>query len=70
MRANQVVLAQGQGQPQRKVQFVRTGQSVSSFTSPLPNPSLDGTSTGWARYARCPFSASRAQPLPAPQLKR
>jgi hypothetical protein len=25
-----------------------------------PNPSIEWTSTGWARYARCSFSASRA----------
>jgi hypothetical protein len=36
----------------------------------LPNPSIEWTSTGWARYARCSSSASRAQPAPAPHVKR
>jgi hypothetical protein len=36
----------------------------------LPNPSIEPTSTGWARYALCSFSASRAQPLPAAHVKR
>jgi hypothetical protein len=36
----------------------------------LPNPSLERTSTGWARYARWSFSASRAQPVASAQLKR
>jgi hypothetical protein len=35
-----------------------------------PNPSIEPTSTGWARYARCSLSASRAQPLPAAHVKR
>jgi hypothetical protein len=39
-------------------------------TGPLPNPSIERTSTGWARYARCSFSASRAQPVPASHVKR
>jgi hypothetical protein len=62
--------ARAQGQPQRKLQFVRTGQSVSSATSPLPNRSLEWTSTGWPRYAHCSSSASRGQPVAATQLKR
>jgi hypothetical protein len=44
--------------------------SLGSQTALRPNPSLERTSTGWARYARCSFSASRAQPVPAAQLKR
>jgi hypothetical protein len=44
--------------------------SLGSQTALRPNPSLERTSTGWARYARYSFSASRAQPVPAPQLKR
>jgi hypothetical protein len=35
-----------------------------------PDPSLERTSTGWARYARCQLSASRAQPVASAQLKR
>jgi hypothetical protein len=35
-----------------------------------PNPSIEPTSTGWARYARCSLSASRAQPVPAAHVKR
>jgi hypothetical protein len=36
----------------------------------LPNPSIEPTSTGWARYALYSFSASRAHPVPAPHVKR
>jgi hypothetical protein len=35
-----------------------------------PNPSIEPTSTGWARYARCSLSASRAHPVPAAHVKR
>ena len=35
-----------------------------------PNTSIEPTSTGWPRYAHCPFSASRAQPAPAAHVKR
>jgi hypothetical protein len=44
--------------------------SLSLQTALRPNPSLERTSTGWARYARCQFSASRAQPVASAQLKR
>jgi hypothetical protein len=44
--------------------------SLGSQTALRPNPSLERTSTGWARYARCSFSASRAQPVASAQLKR
>jgi hypothetical protein len=36
----------------------------------LPNPSIEPTSTGWARYARWSLSASRAHPVPAAHVKR
>jgi hypothetical protein len=35
-----------------------------------PNPSIEPTSTGWARYALYSFSASRAHPVPAAHVKR
>ena len=35
-----------------------------------PNPSIERTSTGWPRYARCSLSASRGQPVPAAHVKR
>jgi hypothetical protein len=44
--------------------------SLGSQTALRPNPSLERTSTGWARYARWSFSASRAQPVASAQLKR
>jgi hypothetical protein len=49
---------------------VAVGSSRCTGYGVTPNPSLERTSTGWARYARCLFSASRAQPVPAAQLKR
>jgi hypothetical protein len=35
-----------------------------------PNPSIERTSTGWPRCARCSFSASCGQPVPAAHVKR
>ena len=55
---------------QVQMQTASAGRSASSFTVALPNRSLVWTSTGWPRYARCSFSASRSQPVPATQLKR
>jgi hypothetical protein len=36
----------------------------------LPNPSIERTATGWPRYDRCSFSASRGQPAAAAHVKR
>jgi hypothetical protein len=62
------VLAQGQRPRRAKTAYITT--SASPVTVPLSNPSLERTSTGWPRYARCSFSASRGQPVASAQVKR
>ena len=57
-------------QTQVQIQSLPSATPPCSATVPLPNRSLVWTSTGWPRYARCSFSASRSQPAPATQLKR
>jgi hypothetical protein len=38
-------------------QQAQPAAAISWSAKALPNPSIEGTSTGWARYARCSFSA-------------
>jgi hypothetical protein len=45
-------------------------QSIERQNAMLPNPSIERTATGWPRYARCSFSASRGQPAAAAHVKR
>ena len=57
-------------QAQVQNHIAQAGGSVSSVTRPRPNPSIERTATGWPRYARCSFSASRGQPAAAAHVKR
>ena len=56
-------------QAQGQTQSLPPAAPECSATVPLPNPSLEWTSTGWAPPAVA-HDASGAQPVPAPQLKR
>jgi hypothetical protein len=58
------------GRMNKPPEFLQTLARSKCQPEVRPNPSIEPTSTGWARYARCSLSASRAQPVPAAHVKR